>query len=83
MKKIQNKMHTLGERIQEYGVRISSFYLFQLNDSTSQHLNTLVFSFLRWCYKVAWRLIIKKGVIVFEILEVPTAPLIAVSLGYN
>jgi len=32
-------MHTLGERIQEYGVRISSFYLFQLNDSTTQRLN--------------------------------------------
>ena len=36
-------MYTLGERIQEYGVRISSFYLFQLNNSTSQHLNLLVF----------------------------------------
>ena len=43
MKKIQNKVHTLGERIQEYGVRISSFYLFQLNTSTSQQLNILVF----------------------------------------
>ena len=36
-------MHTRGERIQEYDVRISSFYLFQLNTSTSQHLNILVF----------------------------------------
>gem|GEM_PF-5219471 len=45
MKKIQNNMHTLGERIQEYGVRNSSFYLFQLNTSTSQHLNILVFPY--------------------------------------
>ena len=46
MKKIQNKMHTLGERIQEYGVRISSFDLFQLNNSTTQPLNTSTF----WCF---------------------------------
>jgi len=45
MKKIQNKMHILGERIQEYGVGISSFYLFQLNNSTSQQLNILVFPY--------------------------------------
>jgi len=32
--KTRNNMHTRGERIQEYGVRISSFYLFQLNNST-------------------------------------------------
>ena len=44
-KKIRNNMYTLGERIQEYGVRISSFDLFQLNNSTSQHLNILVFPY--------------------------------------
>ena len=40
MKKIQNKMHTRGERIQEYGVRISSFDLFQLNTSTFCNFHT-------------------------------------------
>jgi len=43
MKKIQNKMHTLGERIQEYGMRISSFYLY---NSTPQPLNNSTF----WCF---------------------------------
>jgi len=60
MKKIQNKMHTLGERIQEYGVRISSFYLFQLNDSTTQHLNNSTFWCFNnlWCCEAAWRSIL-------------------------
>jgi len=59
MKKIQNKMHTLGERIQEYGVRISSFYLFQLNTSTSQQLNILVFPYssgaTTWHEGLSWK----------------------------
>jgi len=55
MKKIQNKMHTLGERIQEYGVRIASFYLFQLNTSTPQHFGV---SILIWCCHAAWRSIL-------------------------
>jgi len=45
MKKIQNKMHTLGERIQEYGMRISSFLFFstqQLNLSTPQHFGVSI-----------------------------------------
>ncbi len=60
MKKIQNKMHTRGERIQEYGVRISSFDLFQLNNSTSQHLNILVFpsspGATTWHEGLSWKL---------------------------
>ena len=60
MKKIQNKMHTLRERIQEYGVRISSFYLFQLNTSTTQHLNILVFpsspGATTWHEGLSWKL---------------------------
>ena len=58
MKKIRNKMHTLGERIQEYGVRISSFYFFQLNTSTSQQLNILVFPYSHGAAIATWRSIL-------------------------
>ena len=55
-------MHTRGERIQEYGVRFSSFSTQQLNLSTPQHFGVSIFI---WCRNSAWRSILHVSITVF------------------